>query len=327
MSFLVQIPYQAYEKAPDDLQELLQPGIEVRWGDPLEGVANYQVLVAGRPSYQQLEASSELHSLVIPFAGIPAETRELLINQFPNLDVYNIHHNSAATAEMAMALLFAVAKNVIPADRSLRAHDWRIRYQPNENIILSGRQVLLLGYGNVGRKVASMCQALGMSVNALRQNAKREGEDGGVRIYPGSEIDTLLPTAEVVIITLPLTPQTKGLLNAARLARLPNTSLLINVARGAVVEERPLFEALKTRAIAGAGIDVWYSYPEDEASRQCTPPAAFPFHELDNVVMSPHRAGGSRQNEQLRLRHLAQVLNALGRGESTANKVDLHEGY
>jgi len=93
------------------------------------------------------------------------------------------------------------------------------------------------------------------------------------------------------------------------------------------VEEQPFFEALKTRAIAGAGIDVWYSYPDDEASRQYTPPATFPFHELDNVVMSPHRAGGSQQNEQLRLRHLAQVLNALGQGESTANKVDLHAGY
>ena len=327
MALRVHIPYQAYEKAPDDLRDLLHPGVEVQWGDKLEGLPNFQVLVAGRPSHQQMEASSELHSLIIPFAGIPAETRELLINDFPTLNVYNLHHNSTATAEMAMALLLAVAKNVIPADRALRAHDWRIRYQPNENLILSDRQVLVLGYGSIGHKVGRMCQALGMRVNALRQNAERAMEDKGVCIYPSTELDAVLPTADVVIITVPLTPRTNGMMSAARLARMPMNSVLVNVARGAVVEEQPLFEALKSRAIAGAGIDVWYCYPEDEASRQCTPPATLPFHELDNVVMSPHRAGGSRQNEQQRLQHLAHVLNALARGESTSNQVDIQAGY
>jgi phosphoglycerate dehydrogenase-like enzyme len=117
------------------------------------------------------------------------------------------------------------------------------------------------------------------------------------------------------------------MLNAERIAKLQNHSIVVNVARGPIVNEQALYEALKLKTIAGAGLDVWYRYPEDEVSREHTPPATYPFHELDNVVMSPHRAGGSRQNESFRLQHLAQVINALARGATHPTKVDVEAGY
>jgi phosphoglycerate dehydrogenase-like enzyme len=228
---------------------------------------------------------------------------------------------------MAMALLLATAKNLIPADRAIREHDWRIRYEPNQNIILSERTALVLGYGAVGRNIARMCQVFGMEVHALRRNLGQTSKEGEIIVHPLVELDGLLPDADIVFVALPLTPSTEGLLNRERIVKLPEHCILVNVARGSVVEEEALYDALHTRSIAGAGIDVWYRYPDDEESRKNTPPAQYPFHELDNVVMSPHRGGGSRQNESMRLRHIAKLLNTLARGEIPPTRVDVREGY
>ena len=119
--------------APDILNAFrleLLPEIEVDLGPHLPELAAYQVLVNGRPSKEQLHASHNLQSLVIPFAGVPASTRQLLID-FPHLKVYNLHHNAQATAELALALLFAAAKFILPFDQDLRRHDWSRRYQPS----------------------------------------------------------------------------------------------------------------------------------------------------------------------------------------------------
>lgn len=327
MSILVQILHKFYETVDQDIDSSLDPNIDIRWGDPLQSAENsFHILVAGRPSQEQLEASALLHSLIIPFAGIPAETRELLLQHFPTLNVYNLHHNAIPTAEMALALLFATAKHIIPGDRAMRHHDWRIRYRPNENLILSNRKALVLGYGAVGRLIARMCCAFGMQVDAIRRTGGESYEDDGVKVHPVTDLDIYLRQAEVVMLALPLTPQTEGLMNAQRIAQLPRQCLLVNVARGAIVDQEALFKALDQKAIAGAGLDVWYNYPTDEISRAQTEPANLPFHELDNVVMSPHRAGGSTENEHLRLRHLVELLNILAQG-AEKNRVNLTEGY
>jgi phosphoglycerate dehydrogenase-like enzyme len=93
------------------------------------------------------------------------------------------------------------------------------------------------------------------------------------------------------------------------------------------VAEGALYHALSDGTLYAAGLDVWYNYPPDQAARAHTQPSAYPFHELDNVVMSPHRAGGSTETERLRMQHLAELLNAAARGESMPNRVDLEAGY
>jgi phosphoglycerate dehydrogenase-like enzyme len=323
----VQILYQPFPSAPEYMETLLDKGVSVGWGDPLEqGNKDFDVLVAGRPNVDQLRQSQNLSAMIIPFAGIPAETRQLLLERFPRLAVYNLHHNAVATAEMAMALLMAVAKNLMPADRAFRNHDWRIRYKPNQNLILSGSTALILGYGAVGKNIARMCQALDMKVLAL-QRSPPGSSNNDVALHQVALIDSLLPEADIVFIALPLTLETENLLNKERLGLLREHCILVNVARAAVVDETALYEALRTKAIAGAGIDVWYQYPKDEASRAKTPPADHPFHQLDNVVMSPHRGGGSRINERLRLQHLAEVINTLARGDTPLSRVNVVEGY
>ena len=93
------------------------------------------------------------------------------------------------------------------------------------------------------------------------------------------------------------------------------------------MDEQALYESLRARPLFSAGLDVWYRYPHSEEERAQTPPSAFPFHELENVVLSPHRGGLTRQNEALRAEALATLLTAVARGESVPHLVDLEQGY
>jgi phosphoglycerate dehydrogenase-like enzyme len=316
---------------PDDaalrtLQSLLDARISLTLGQDIPTPADYHVLVGGRPARTHLEASPVLERLIIPFAGLPADTRALLLD-YPHIAVHNLHHNAALTAEMAMALLLAAAKFVVPYDRALRAHDWTPRYQPNPSILLEGKTALILGFGAIGKRVARACWGLGMEVLAVRREMREEALEFPIEIHTSAALPDLLPRANALVIALPATPATDGLIGARELALMPRHGILVNIGRGAIVDQRALFEALKAGGLAAAGLDVWYNYPADEAGRAHTPPADHPFHQLDNVVMSPHRAGHSEETETLRMQALAALLNAAARGETVPNRVNVEAGY
>lgn len=311
----------------------LDPGIRVTTGLALPDPASFDVLVAGRPTLAQLQASPNLRLLVIPFAGLPDETRSLLLdpaNGLGHVAVHNLHHNTVQTAEMALALLLAAARLIVPNDQALRRGDWTLRYDPPPVTILHGKTALILGYGGIGQQVGRVCQALGMRVLAVRRRPDAaERPDRATAIFGYHALPDLLPQADVLLITLPLTDETRGLIGEGELALLPAGALLVNVGRAAVVDEAALYGALRSGRLAGAGLDVWYRYPEDEASRSATLPSAYPLHELETVVMSPHIGGafGSAYTERARMAHLARLLNAAQRGEPVPNRVDLTLGY
>jgi phosphoglycerate dehydrogenase-like enzyme len=164
-----------------------------------------------------------------------------------------------------------------------------------------------------------------MNVIATRRN--RIEQDAVAEVHPTSDLLQLLPRAEVIIITAPLTLETKGLIGEKELAALPRGSILVNVGRGAIVDEGALYQALKNGQLAAAGIDVWYNYPQDEASQANTPPSQYPFGELDNVVLSPHRGGDDKDIDVARMRDLAELLNAAARGDEIPNRVNIEAGY
>jgi phosphoglycerate dehydrogenase-like enzyme len=274
--------------------------------------ARFEVLVSGRPRPEHLEASPRLRLVVIPFAGLPGRTRELL-RAYPHLAVHNLHHNAAATAELALGLLLAAARRIVPMDQALRRGDWSPRYDPTGSLLLEGRRAVLLGHGHIGRRLGRSLEALGLEVHVWE---RRSGP-----------LEALLPRAEVLLICLPLTPATEGLLGDRELALLPPGALLVNVGRGPIVQEEALYRALTAGHLGAAGLDVWYRYPEEEATRSCTPPASVPLHELEQVVVSPHRAGQTEGIEQVRARHLARLLTAAARGEQLPDRVDLEAGY
>jgi len=310
------------------LRTHLDEGITVTTDDDTPD--DYHVLIAGRPTDEQLQASPNLHTLLIPFAGLPAETRERMA-QYPDIAIYNLHHNNITTGEMALALLFACARQLIPAHNTFRQNDWSSRYLPLQQVILYQKTVLILGYGSIGQYIAPILKALGMNVLAIR----RTNPDPGNGIYTMNSLHGLLPQANVLMVSLPATDETTGLLGDQEFELLPDNAIVVNVGRGGVIQQEAFYNALKSGKLHAGASDVWYHYPDgnleppfgDDIKDQ--PPADVPFHELDNMVMSPHRGGafGNTDVERMRYSRIAELMNKLARGEALPNRVDLSQGY
>ncbi|MBE2223372.1 MAG: hydroxyacid dehydrogenase [Anaerolineae bacterium] len=311
------------DEADRVLKEQLDPTIHLTQGEVVP--PETEILVGGRPSREQL-ASPKLKALIIPWAGLPDETKAIL-PEFPHISVHNLHHNAAPVAETAVTLLLAAAKLTIRYDRSLRRHDWRIRYEPSPTLTLEGRTALILGYGAIGQRVARACRALGMDVLATRRSETSITTDDYAEIHPSSALPDLLPRTHALIICLPLTAETEGLISKTELNALQPHAILVNVGRGPIVDEQALYDALVDGTLHAAGLDVWFNYPPDEAARAYTPATNVPLHELDNIVMSPHRAGLTRDTDRLRMTHLAALLNHAAQGKPLPNRLDLERGY
>jgi phosphoglycerate dehydrogenase-like enzyme len=252
-----------------------------------------------------------------------------MLKDNPGIEIHNLHHNAVPVAEYALMLMLAAAKNIIPMDSALRQSDWRPRYAADTARLLTGKTVLILGFGHIGRMLAKYLHSFDMRILATRNSIDFPQIEEGVEVHPAKDLHNLLPNAGFLVVALPLTSKTDGLIGKKELALLPGNAILVNVGRGGVIDQEALYDVLKHRRIAGAGIDVWYNYPRDKEDRSYTQPADFPFHELDNILMSPHRAGGlkTEDTERLRMSHLAVLLNAAARGEELPNRVDRKKGY
>jgi phosphoglycerate dehydrogenase-like enzyme len=330
----------------DDLRRRVPPNVEIiGFGETAESA---DILIEGRPSAQDLDSPSGLRAVIVPFAGVPMDTLRL-VRERPGISLHNCHHNAPETAELAMTLLLAAAKRLVPMDRALRKNDWTPRYDASDVQRLSGRRAVVLGFGEVGRRVAQACLCLGMRVAATRRSLRSPEEHGGIEVLPATATKELLAEAEALVIALPLTRETDGLLGAEELALLPRSAIIVNVARAQIVDEAALFEALSEGRILAAGLDVWYSYPPPDppasegplpaadvgvtsylrapSSASSHSPSAFPFGTLDNVVLSPHRGGASSTSESSRVAALAQMLTLAADGKEIPFRVDLEAGY
>ncbi len=323
----VHMAHPPLQEAIDSLRAQLRPEISLSFGPDVPD-DEVEILVQGRVSASCLETFPALQAIIVPYAGVPKQTREVLLESRPDLPVYNLHHNAVATAELAMALFLAAAKSLLPVDRRFRQHDWRTRYDGAPTLLLEGRTAVVLGHGAIGARIARACRGLGMNVHAVRRGDAAPTEDG-IEVHQKAALPQLLPRADALFIAVPLTEETEGMIGASQIAQLPSTCVLVNIARGPIVDEQSLYEALRDGGLAAAGLDVWYAYPSSPEARENTPPSRFPFHALENVVMSPHRGGAFwlRDLEQLRMDDLARVLNALARGEPSSHRVDLAAGY
>lgn len=326
MSLKVYYPYlEVGDEAHQILTDVLDASIELVVGETRPNPAEYHILVEGRPSPENLIASPNLHTLLIPWAGLPNTTRDTL-RAYPHIAVHNIHHNAVITAEMMMAMLLSAAKFIVPIDRKFREHNWSVRYGANPSVMLEGKTVLILGYGSIGQRLARMCKGFGMHVIATRRHPEKTDEIVD-ELYPPSALPDLLPRANFLLICLPHTDETDDLLGETELNLLPDHAVVVNGGRGRIIEEKAFYEALKTGKIYAAGSDVWYTYPQSDEEAQNTAPSDYPFHELDNLVMSPHRAGGSIETARRRMLAIAEMLNLAAQGEKLPHRIDLEAGY
>ncbi|MDY6868199.1 MAG: 2-hydroxyacid dehydrogenase [Chloroflexota bacterium] len=326
MSLRVHFNRISFSDYTDEFKSLLDKEIKISEGNKIPDPANFDILVYPTPSKEWIEASPNLKAVVVPWAGIPEKTREVM-KAYPDISVHNLHHNNYNTAELGFGLLLAAAKCIIPFDRALRNNDWTPRYQQTQAILLRQKKALILGFGEIGQALAAYCLGLGMKVMATKKHPNEYEGDLDVDIYPDNLLHELLPTTDVLLIALPLTDETENLIGETELSLMPEGSILVNVGRGTIVDQYALYDALKERRIRAAASDVWYNYPESKEDRKDTPPADVPFGELDNFVLSPHRGGLVEEVEQQRAQALARLLNAANRGNPIPNKVNLDAGY
>ena len=206
---------------------------------------------------------------------------------------------------------------------SLRAGRWDSQWAPGVPPPpvwpeLAGRTLGILGYGGIGQAVARRARAFDMRVCAIRRDVGRSAEDDLAFLGGLPSLPEVLRRADYLAITLPLTPETQGLIGAAQLELMKPTAILVNVARAQIVDEDALYAALAERRIAAAALDVWYRYPSAPGPAL---PARRPFHELPNVLMTPHVSGWTDGMLEARARLIAENIRRTARGERPENMV------
>ncbi|MGB1249778.1 MAG: NAD(P)-dependent oxidoreductase [Candidatus Promineifilaceae bacterium] len=307
----------------DYLRSLLHENIELLVGDDVD---EFDIIIGAQFTDEVLERSARLKHILMPWVGVRPDLITQL-QKFPHLTLHNCHWSGDIIAEFMIGMLFTAAKNIIPPDRDMRRGDWGVWDSPA--VQLRGKHALVLGYGSIGKKVAQLARMIGMTVSVLRRSVSEAYEEDGLTIQPRAALHALLPSADCLLITLPLTAETEGLIGEAELALMHEHSILVNVGRGKIVDEKALYEALRDRQIHSAALDVWYNYPSGDAARPMTFPSNYPIHQLDNVVMSPHHSAAviDQEHDRARARELARLLNVAAEGQPLPSQVDMSLGY
>jgi phosphoglycerate dehydrogenase-like enzyme len=214
--------------------------------------------------------------------------------------------NERAVAEHAMALILALMRHIPAARDNQRRRQWRamISDPSRREDELGGKTLLIVGLGRIGSRLAALARAFGLRVIATKRDPSTGAADV---VVADGRLRELLPQADIVALTCPLTPQTEKLIGEAALAAMKPSAYLVNVARGRVVDEPALIAALTAGRIAGAALDCTVEEPLPEAS---------PLWGFDNVLITPHTAGETRRYEDNVLDLLLENLERLWRGET-----------
>jgi phosphoglycerate dehydrogenase-like enzyme len=216
--------------------------------------------------------------------------------------------NAEAVAQHAIALMLALTRQLHLARDNQAKRQWRgmISDLDRREDELGGKTLLIVGLGRIGTRLAGLARAFGMRVLATKRDVST-GAGAAHQVLPDDRLLPHLPEADVIALTCPLTPQTEGLIDARAFAAMKPSALLINVARGRIVDEPALISALAERRIAGAGIDCTVEEPL---------PASSPLWALENVLVTPHTAGETRRYEDNVIDLLLENLDRLWRGET-----------
>jgi D-3-phosphoglycerate dehydrogenase len=193
--------------------------------------------------------------------------------------------NATAVAEHTLYFMLALAKQGLRYDRATRDNRWAVR-NSLDAVDLLGRRVLVMGFGRIGREVAKRCAVFGMHISIYDPYVQANTIEaaGDYRSIP--DFEAVLPETDILTVHMPLGSESRSLIGANELSRLPAHAFVINAARGGIVDEQALYDALKTGKIAGAALDVFDREP---------PPSDSPLFTLDNVILTPHSAGLSKE--------------------------------
>lgn len=264
-----------------------------------------------------LPVPSELKLFHVPGAGYDAVNLDLLP---ASAAMCNCFGHEQAIAEYVMAALLTRAIPLADADRRLRQGDWTYWAGAPERVHdeIAGRTIGLLGFGHIGKAIAARAKAFEMQVHVANRSPVAASPLVD-RAFTLDQLTEFLGSVDVVVVSVPLTDDTKGIIGQAAFAAMRPDAVLVNVGRGPTVDEEALYDALKSRRIGGAIIDTWYRYPQGDDGSPL--PSKLPFQDLSNVLMTPHMSGWTNGTIRRRQAVIAANIRRRFSGEPLENVV------
>lgn len=278
------------------------------------------------------EEAPRLRWVQFHWAGVDHALSAPLLHK-PGLLLTSLSGVSASQmAEYALMTMLALGHRLPDIAAHQRRSEWPRdrweRFSPRE---LRGSTVGIIGYGSVGRQIARLLREFGVTILAAKRDAmqpadtgyvpEEQGDPGGDlvhRLYPPQAVCSMLRVCDFVVVTLPLTPNTRSFLGAEQFAAFKPTAYLVDISRGGIVDHAALYAALRDQKLAGAALDV---FPEEPL------PPDHPLWKLPNVIITPHISGNSPQYDERARLLFSENLHRYLAGLTLYNLIDLERGY
>jgi phosphoglycerate dehydrogenase-like enzyme len=288
--------------------------------DILSRLQYIDVLVTMALTAEMGRAATRLKLVQVPGAGLDRIDRSALPR---GAMLANAYGHETGIAEYVIGAMLALTREFTRLDGALRRGDWQSQWAvglapPPVWPELAGKTIGILGYGRIGRSIARRARAFDMEVCAIRRNVGRSAEDDLALLGGPDIIDDVLRRSDYVVISMPATPETIGWIGRRELGLMKPSALLVNIARAEIVDEDALYDALLRRSIAGAALDVWYRYPREAGPAA---PATRPFHELPDVLMTPHVSGWTDGMLDARAKLIAENIRRVACREAPLNLI------
>lgn len=282
-------------------------------------IADADVCVAWSIRPEQFAHAKQLRWVHSPAAAV----HQLMFPEMVASDVIVTNAREVhgpVVAEHAIAVVLALAKRLPSAIRYQRARSWGQQAMWAEDPTIcevNDAKVVLIGLGSIGREFAKRARALGMHVIAVREHPER-GPETADEVVGMDELHRVLPNADFVVLSAPLTPATRNIMDQERLGQMKDSAYLVNVSRGPLIDDEALVNALESDEIAGAALDVFAEEPLSPASR---------YWDLPNVLITPHTAAVTPNLWERHYRQISLNLRRFMAGEPLEGIVDKKKGY
>jgi phosphoglycerate dehydrogenase-like enzyme len=287
--------------------------------DILARLQHIDVLVTMALTAEMGHAATRLKLVQVPGAGLDRIDRSALP---PGTMLANAYGHEAGIAEYVIGAILALTREFIRLDHALRHGDWQSQWAvgapPPVWPELAGKSIGILGYGRIGQTIASLARIFGMEICAIRRDVSQSPGDDLTFLGAPDTLDEVLRRSDYVVVSMSATPDTMGWLGRRELGLMKPGAFLVNVARAGIVDEDALYDALSRRSIAGAALDVWYRYPREAG---LAAPATRPFHELPNVLMTPHVSGWTEGMLDARAKLIAENIRRIAARETPLNLI------
>ncbi len=293
--------------------ELENANIDFRLSDKDLGVnTKVNALISGEFDKSISQAFPNVKVIIVPYTGMNRLDKNLVESK--RIRVFNSTAHSHFVAERALALTLAVLGKIVFYHNNLKVGDWSGRTGSDRVYwtSLTKKRVAIYGYGIIGKEIHRLMKPFGIEVGVVDHRNRRHPD-----VHVFKRVEELALWSDVFIVSAPLNSETEGRINEAVLTALKD-SVLINIARGGLINEEALYNALENNVLKGFASDVWYNYPAKD--KKIVLPSNYPLERFENVVMTPHCGGFEETSIELRYNDVADQLIRISTGDFSGEK-------